>query len=239
MFQNKLKEKDINLLDVYAQKSEPSKYEGLLKYALPPLIIAVLFGSVFGYFKVKAHFIGNDLAEINEEIDKLIAEQEADGKQEKYALLQSLKQQLQVFQTAYQTMNSYPQISKTIINGIFTAASTTVNVESLSFTQDSSIIGLNVKTPYLSETDNIIRRLKQTNLFEDVVYTGYTSEEITEEVQTNDNTVDTSNMTNEEKTAAILAGLLNNNTQSNTEKKVIGRNYVISISCTLKKEVTE
>lgn len=239
MFQNKLKEKDLNLLDVYAQKSEPSKYEGLLKYALPPLIIVVLFGSVFGYFKVKAHFIGNDLAEINEEIDKLIAEQEADGKQEKYALLQNLKQQLQVFQTAYQAMNSYPEISKNIINGIFTAASSTVNIESLSFAQESAIISLNVKTPYLSETDNIIRRLKVTNLFEDVAYTGYTSEEVTEETQTNQNTVDTSTMTNEEKTAAILAGLLNNNTQSNTEKKVVGRNYVISISCTLKKEVTE
>ena len=234
MFQSKLKEKDINLLDVYAQKSEPSKYEGLLKYALPPLIIAVLFGSVFGYFKIKTHFIGNDLKDINEQIDKLIAEQEADGKQEKYALLQNLKQQLEMYNTAYMAMNSLPEISKNILQGIFTTAAPNVSVESLSFAQESAVLSLNVKTPYLSETDNIIRRLKATGLFEDVAYTGYSSEDITEEVQSNG--VDMSEMSDEERAAAILAGLLGGTQAPKTEQKIVGRNYIISISCTLKKE---
>lgn len=239
MLQKKLKEKDINLLDVYAQKKEPSKYEGAIKYAIPPIVIVILFGSVFGYFKVKEIQFNSDLEDVNAQIAKINEEQNADGKQEKYATLQNLKSDLKAIQSAYDNMNSYPEISKDVINGLFSAAGNTVNIKSVNYTQESADISISVDTDYLSQTDAIIRRLKETNLFSNVVYTGYTSSDKTEETtSTTNNSVDTSNMSEEELRLALLQGLLGNTTQTQTESKVVGKVYHISITCTLKREVS-
>lgn len=237
MWQKKLKEKDINLLDVYAKKSEPSKYEGVIKYALPPIVLVVLFGSVFGYYKYQELRFESDLAAVKAEITRINEEQNADGKQEKYATLQTLKSTLQAMQAAYTNMNSYPQISKEIINGLFTAAGSTVDIQSVNYTQESADIAISVDTDYLSQTDAIIRRLKDTQLFSDVTYTGYTSSDITEETASTNHTIDTSGLSEEELRLAILQGLLGNTTQTQTENKVIGKKYHINITCTLKKEV--
>lgn len=236
MMQKKLKEKDINLLDVYAQKKEPSKYEGILKYAIPPMVIVLLFGSVFGYFKLKEIQYVDETKDIQAEIKRINDEQNADGKQEKYATLQSLKSMLQAMQSAYDNMNSYPEISKEIINGLFIAAGSTVDIKSVNYTQESADIAISVDTNYLSQTDAIIRRLKETQLFSNVVYTGYTSSDLTEKTTTTSNTMDTSNLSEEELRLAILQGLLGNTTETQTESKVIGKVYHINITCTLKRE---
>lgn len=248
MFQSKLKEKDINLLEVYTQKKkETSKNEMILKYAIPPIVIVLLFGSLTGYFRIRQHMTQNELDDVNQQIDKIIAEQDASGKDEKYALLQTLKQQLTNLNTIYTNMNSYPELSKEVLNGLFTATGTSVDLKSINFEQDSAIISLNVSTKYLSQTDQVIRRLKDTNFFSDVTYSGYSSSEILSESATSGTTTNTtpdySNLTDDELKAAIIAGLIGNNTNTNTEAntkpEVIGREYSLSITCTLKKEVTE
>lgn len=242
MFQGKLKEKDINLLEVYGQKTEPSKYEELVKYAIPPVVIILLFGSLFGYFKFQELSINKKISDTNDKIDRIVAEQDVDGKQEKYQLLQTLNQQLSSLNVLYNNMNSYPEISKQVINGIFSSASVTVEVRTLSFSQDSAVVLLNVRTPYLSETDQIIRRLKKTGFFEDVQYSGYTSGDMFAENTTTETTTqqkDISSMTDEE-LRVYLSNLQNGNTPTTQEtEKPIGKYYDISITCILKKVVAE
>lgn len=48
MFQNGLKNKDIDLLKVYKQKKEASPYVGTLKYLVFPISAAVILISWFG-----------------------------------------------------------------------------------------------------------------------------------------------------------------------------------------------
>lgn len=242
MFQNKLKEKDINLLEVYGEKTEPWKYEKVAKYAIPPLVIVLVFGGAFGYFKFQELAFNKQLDETNAQIDKIMTEQDAAGKQEKYDQLQLLTTELNQLTQLYNNMNSYPEISKQVINGLFTAASTSVDIRGIEYTQESGIISLSVRTNYLSQTDQVVRRLKETGLFEDVTYPGYTSGDIVEAETPAQQTTpqkDIATMTDEE-LRQYLADL-NSNTQQNTNDKQVslGKYYDINITCVLKKVVSE
>ena len=55
MFQNGLKNKDIDLLKVYKQKKEASPYVGTLKYLVFPISAAVILISWFGIVTYQNH----------------------------------------------------------------------------------------------------------------------------------------------------------------------------------------
>lgn len=256
MFQGKIKDKDINLLEAYKQKREPSKYEAVLKYSAPPIAIVLLFGSMFGFFKFREIMALREIDEINQQIAKIEAEQNADGQQEKYQELQLLNAEFQRLTMLYQNMNSYPELTQEIVNGIFQATGTSVEVRSISYVQESAILSLNLRTPYLSQTDAVIRRLKETGLFADVQYSGYTSSDIVESslssaqpnTTTNNQTPDISKMTDKE-LREYLAQMQNGqsqNTQNNkngqtttNKSTALGKAYDISVSCILKSVVSE
>ena len=62
MFQNGLKNKDIDLLKVYKQKKEASPYVGTLKYLVFPISAAVILISWFGIVTYQNHALDSDIA---------------------------------------------------------------------------------------------------------------------------------------------------------------------------------
>lgn len=241
MLQGKLKEKDINLLEVCKKKKEPSKYEELIKYAIPPIAIILIFGSIFGYFKWQEHAINGKIDDVNAQIAQIEKEQNTDGKEQKLQELQELNTEYINVSNLYTMMNSYPQLNKEILNGIFNSAGNYLKIKGFNYTQESAVLTLSVETPYISQTDAIIRRLKETGLFEDVQYSGFTSEDMVAEVTTPQNSQqsgdDVLTMTDKE-LREYIAKLQNgetttNQTQNNTDT-VIGKAYQVTISCILK-----
>lgn len=245
MLQGKLKEKDINLLEACKKKKEPSKYEEAMKYAIPPIVIVLLFGSIFGYFKWQQMQLQNETEEVNAQIAKIEKEQNADGKEMKLQELQDLNTEYTNIQNLYAMMNSYPQLSKEVIDGIFRATGTYLDILSFNYTQESAVLSLSVRTPFISQTDAVIRRLKETGLFADVQYSGFTSEDMVAEVTTPQESEQTGEdiltMTDKE-LREYIAKLQNGEASQPTKQEsdtVIGKAYNITISCILKSVVNE
>lgn len=68
MFQNGLKNKDIDLLKVYKQKKEASPYVGTLKYLVFPISAAVILISWFGIVTYQNHALDSDIAAAKAEL---------------------------------------------------------------------------------------------------------------------------------------------------------------------------
>lgn len=238
-----LKQKDINLLKAYEQKDQPERIKPWMKYTVLPIGLCVITGGIFGYVAWNNHIIEQDIAAVNEAIAKLEAEQSQGEKQEKFTQLQQLRSSYNTMQTLYDHMSSYPKLGSAVIDGVFTASGAYVSIESLSYDQSTGVISIALTTPYVTQSDQVIRRLKATGLFDDVGYAGYTSElEALSPVPetTTPKEEDLSGLSDDELKNAIIKKLLENEaatTQNNTQKTG-SLVYHLNISCTLKKAVS-
>ena len=97
MLQKKLKVKDINLLDVYKKKKEPSKYASLMKYAIPPILLAILIVGTFGYLTIQSNGVKNDITKIKTKVQELEKKIPLDPNQSKVTSLQAMQENVQKY----------------------------------------------------------------------------------------------------------------------------------------------
>ena len=88
MFQNGLKNKDIDLLKVYKQKKEASPYVGTLKYLVFPIGAAVILISWFDIVTYQNHALDSDIAAAKAELKQVQKQIAEDPNLEKYQSLQ-------------------------------------------------------------------------------------------------------------------------------------------------------
>ena len=245
----KLANKDINLLAVYKVKSEPSKYASVLKVVAIPAVAAIVFVTIFGVQQFRIHGLKSKTDDVNAQIAKLQEQIANDPNAEKNAKYLKYLETLNQLKELHDDIESYPQLSQDTFDQILLASDLNVDVTSFSYVRESQVITLQIQGLYANDTENFVRRLKTSNIFSKVDYSGYSMSEQaieTEPVeqptqqQSNqtDTTTDKDGKDNNDATQQLLQQLLNMQTQNNqnteTQKPQTQTVYTATVLCTLK-----
>ena len=245
----KLANKDINLLAVYKVKSESSKYASVLKVVAIPAVAAIVFVTIFGVQQFRIHGLKSKTDDVNAQIAKLQEQIANDPNAEKNAKYLKDLETLNQLKELHEDIESYPQLSQDTFDQILLASDLNVDVTSFSYVRESQVITLQIQGLYANDTENFVRRLKTSNIFSKVDYSGYSMSEQaieTEPVeqptqqQSNqtDTTTDKDGKDNNDATQQLLQQLLNMQTQNNqnteTQKPQTQTVYTATVLCTLK-----
>lgn len=218
MLQKKLKVKDINLLDVYKKKKEPSKYASVMKYAIPPMVLALAVFGVYGYITMQNITLQNDIDEMGvtiKQLEKKIAEDPNLGK---VTTLKTIVSDTEKYKKLYEDIQSYPQLTQWIFDQLVISGDGRITITGFDFSRQSQSIMISIETPTESDTEQFVRNLKASGEFAKVTYAGYASSEKSNEEETTS-------------TSNALSGLLGNTTEKEDPIETV---YVASIECVLK-----
>lgn len=254
---NKLSKKDIDLLSAYKQKKEPSKYTGAVKYAIFPIGMLIIVGGLMIYFTLSNNKLQRETKELKEQTVKIQEQIANDPNLERYNSLQTVKRDIAAYKKFKKDIQSYPELSQNTFDKIVLASDVDVTVTNFSYTRESQIVTLQIEGTSVDSAERFVRRLKNTELFAAVDYTGYSlSEKTIDSAPTTDtnknqatykdtntdadkNTTGTSKSDNASETEALLK-LLNGLNQTNTQKDTATQKqdtqkvYTATILCTLK-----
>ena len=245
----KLANKDINLLAVYKVKSEPSKYASVLKVVAIPAVAAIVFVTIFGVQQFRIHGLKSKTYEVNAQIAKLQEQIANDPNAEKNAKYLKDLETLNQLKELHEDIESYPQLSQDTFDQILLASDLNVDVTSFSYVRESQVITLQIQGLYANDTENFVRRLKTSNIFSKVDYSGYSmseqaieTEPVEQPTQQQSNQTDTitdkDGKDNNDATQQLLQQLLNMQTQNNqnteTQKPQTQTVYTATVLCTLK-----
>ncbi|MGX8835196.1 hypothetical protein ACWG0P_13435 [Amedibacillus sp. YH-ame6] len=219
MLQKRLKVKDIDLLDAYKKKKEPSKYASVLKYAIPPIILALVVVGFFGFITFKNNSLQGDIADMNVKIKELEKKMAEDPNLPKFNTLTSIIMNTKKYKTLYEDIQSYPQLSQVIFDQLIISGNGTLSITGFNFTRESQTISINIETSNESNTEGFVRNLKASGTFADVSYTGYMGSEKTEDTITTDD--------------SVLSGLLGTTAKKESTKtgEIV---YTATVLCLLK-----
>lgn len=244
----KLANKDINLLAVYKVKSEPSKYASVLKVVAIPAVAAIVFVTIFGVQQFRIHGLKSKTDDVNAQIAKLQEQIANDPNAEKNAKYLKDLETLNQLKELHEDIESYPQLSQDTFDQILLASDLNVDVTSFSYVRESQVITLQIQGLYANDTENFVRRLKTSNIFSKVDYSGYSmseqaieTEPVEQPTQQQSNQTDTTTeegKDNNDATQQLLQQLLNMQTQNNqnteTQKPQTQTVYTATVLCTLK-----
>ena len=245
----KLANKDINLLAVYKVKSEPSKYASVLKVVAIPAVAAIVFVTIFGVQQFRIHGLKSKTDDVNAQIAKLQEQIANDPNAEKNAKYLKDLETLNQLKELHEDIESYPQLSQDTFDQILLASDLNVDVTSFSYVRESQVITLQIQGLYANDTENFVRRLKTSNIFSKVDYSGYSmseqaieTEPVEQPTQQKSNQTDTitdkDGKDNNDATQQLLQQLLNMQTQNNqnteTQKPQTQTVYTATVLCTLK-----
>lgn len=246
MFQNGLKNKDIDLLKVYKQKKEASPYASSLKYLAFPVGAAVILLSWFGILTYQNHALDSDIAAAKDELKQVQKQIAEDPDLEKYQSLQKAMSDVEKYKTLHKDIQSYPQLSQNIFDQILIASDVSTSIVSLSYQRETQVVTLQVESLTAEDTEQFVRRLKKSRIFETVDYSGYAQSEKetntaantndkTAEAANNDTEKDTEKKTDSESAAQQLLDLLNKTNETNTQaNKQTTTVYSATVLCKLK-----
>ena len=235
MFQNGLKNKDIDLLKVYKQKKEASPYVGTLKYLVFPISAAVILISWFGIVTYQNHALDSDIAAAKAELKQVQKQIAEDPNLEKYQSLQKAMNDVEKYKTLHKDIQSYPQLSQNTFDQILIASDVNTSIVSLSYQRETQVVTLQVESLTAEDTEQ----------FETVDYAGYAqTEKTTKTAEANekaaenvkDNTEkNTDTKTDTESAAQQLLDLLNKTNETNTQAdKQTTTVYSATVLCKLK-----
>lgn len=227
MRRKELKLKDIDLLQVYRKSNEVKIYAPWMKYAIPPLVIALLLGGVYGYLSYQKYIVSNEVSEKTAEIQRLQEEAANDPNAKLYEEIQLLKTSAKTYEQMYEKIASYPILQTGTFQAIEKSAYGDIQVTGLDYVRESQVITLQIETPSANGTETFVRRLKDTDTFSNVSYTGYNRIEKSNEVE--QDTTATSSLTAEE-LLSYLTNAKNDITKATDTYEV----YTATVLCTLK-----
>ena len=162
MFQNGLKNKDIDLLKVYKQKKEASPYVVTLKYLVFPISAAVILISWFGIVTYQNHALDSDIAAAKAELKQVQKQIAEDPNLEKYQSLQKAMNDVEKYKTLHKDIQSYPQLSQNTFDQILIASDVNTSIVSLSYQRETQVVTLQVESLTAEDTEQFVRRLKKS-----------------------------------------------------------------------------
>lgn len=244
MFQNGLKNKDIDLLKVYKQKKEASPHAKTIKLLAFPIGAAIVIGVAFGILTYQNHVLTSDIASTEKELQQVQKQVAEDPDLEKYQELQQMMSDVEKYKTLRKDIQSYPQLSQNTFDQILIASDVNTSVMSFSYQRETQVITLQVESLTAEDTELFVRRLKKSKVFKSVDYSGYAQSERDvqgtepENTQTEHNTETTQNDENkseEQDAAQQLLNLLNKASEANKQtNKQTTTVYSATVLCKLK-----
>lgn len=173
-----LKPKEIDFLLPYRRKlaQESGKGgHGWVKWALPPVLLALLFAVLFGWYEWQAYTMRRDIRDIDTYLsDDQVAAQ--------YGRAQQLARELARYTEAYgdiqdirAAITSYPEIGAAGLNKVLACRQEGITLRSFSYDRSSATLSIEGSAPSYAECPPFIDRLKATDLFDHVTYNGYNS----------------------------------------------------------------
>lgn len=211
MFNKHVKTKDIDFLQAYLATTKSSaKWQKHYKYMILPICMFLFFGCGFGYVKYQEYQLNKDIKEVEKKIDDLKDKQVVDNSEAKYKTFKEVQQIVSTLKDNKEKIDSYPEISKQVMDTLLTLTKT-MEIQTLYYDQTTGGLSLTVKAKQVALTNTFIRNLRETNLFENILYTGY---QFNEE-------------TNTQTEISSITGLVQQNDTKDTY-------YVIKVTCVLK-----
>lgn len=219
MSQKKLKVKDIDLLVAYKKNKEPSKYASVMKFVIPPIVLALVVFGVFGFLKFKSFQIQSDIEDTQAKITELQNKIANDPNLSKNNTLQDIIKNTEKYKKLYEDIQSYPQLTQGVFDQLVISANGTLNITGFSFSRDTEMVVIDIETSSESNTELFVRNLKASGMFATVSYTGYTGSEKADDSATS--------------SESALSGLLGNSTkkESTGTSEIV---YSATVLCLLK-----
>ncbi|MEG2909702.1 MAG: hypothetical protein RR945_10805, partial [Erysipelotrichaceae bacterium] len=182
---NKIK-KDIDLKAAIKQEIEESKWKPLIPYAILPLVLVLIFTSVFAYQFTKANALSNDLDDKKIELAQLKKKQSNKADLLRIKNYQVLQKQILDLKQVQNNILSYPDIFSLAITQINGLTGYSIDLLNVSYGRGDGTIIIRAQAKNVGDAAKYVVRLKQTGFFLDVVYRGYNLvEKATEEPNKN------------------------------------------------------
>lgn len=240
-----LKMKDIDLLQVYVKKKAAGKHPQYLNYVAPLLLFTVAVGIIFGWKFLENQSLSQNLTNVRQEIKQKKEALENDTQQQEYKQYGELRNTLTRLTVLSNNLSSYPKLQQKTFDSILVASDLSVNVVSFSYARDTEIITLQTEAANADATEQLIRRLKNTRLFSEVTYSGYTLVEKTTETDVSsqpektepaETNTDTKMNSTDDTGAGELLKLLQEaaKTQRKETVSTTTKTYTATVLCTLR-----
>ena len=240
---SKLSKKDIDLLSAYKQKKETPKYTGALKYAALPSGMLIVVLALFIYFTLSNHKLENETEDLKQQTTKIQEQIANDPNLERYNSLQTVKRDIAAYKKFKKDIQSYPELSQDTFDKILLASDVDITVTSFNYTRESQIVTLQIEGTNVNSTEQFVRRLKNTDLFAMVNYSGYVQNEkilanndtVSKKQDATDNKQTNKNVSDAQALMELLENL-NKTQQQETIKQQpeTQKVYTATILCTLK-----
>lgn len=202
-----LKNKELDLLKAYDRNDEPSPYEHILKLAIVPVVIILVFLIPFGYLTMNNMSLQKEIDQINDEIEKYnLAIQATDSTA--YGKLSNMQITLDSIETLNEKISQIPSLNKSYINSIQKSLIGGMSIDTISYVRDTQTITLSISSTNVQNVEKYVKNLKKVDSFSTVNYTGY-------------NEVTTSQTIPTEATDPLTGAPITNTVESSSYKAII------------------
>lgn len=170
----KLKAKNINLIAASKKKQAVSLHRNhhFLLFFVPACLSSV-FLLLFLWIQLQNHFLLEQTQEVSV---FLSAAEDSDiywNAVETEEMLMQLYGEIENLQLAKNALNSYPQISKKTIEAMKALQGDSLKIQTISYDRSKGAVILYGQTKEVTEASAYVKRLRESNLFSALNYTGY------------------------------------------------------------------
>lgn len=184
---NSIIKKDIDLLAAYNRKTEPSRYAPILKMAILPLCLVLIFSSIFAFQQFRIASINSEIETTNKQIDDYNKKIAASGS-EAYDLYIQMANKNENIETLIENIRSYPRLSTNLMNIYFNNLLNGLSMSSITYTD--GVVSLSASATNVLTIENFVRKLRATSLFAVVDYSGYETVEKSETISSDKDDID-------------------------------------------------
>lgn len=180
---NSIAKKDIDLLAAYNRKTGPSPYSSILRIAILPLCLVLIIGSVFVFQRVRIASRNDEITQIDTDIkayNKKIASSGSDA----YDLYNEMANKNNEIETVINNIKSYPRLTTDLMNVYFNNLINGLNMTAIAY--EDGVVMISATATNVLTIEDYVRKLRNSNLFLDIIYNGYQSNETSTTVTSDD-----------------------------------------------------
>ncbi|NBK98153.1 MAG: hypothetical protein EOM50_09050 [Erysipelotrichia bacterium] len=166
--------KDIDLLVAYQRKNEASPYASLIKMAILPICLILVFASIFVVQTLRINSLDEQIAQSEQNIQNY-NKKIANVGSEAYALYNEMAEKNSQIEKVIENIHSYPRLSTEVMNVFLKNLVNGLSLSSISFQE--GVISISANASNVLTIENYVRTLRNTNLFLSVDYRGYQTNE--------------------------------------------------------------
>ena len=178
-----LKNKEIDLLSAFHRRDEEPKYYEYLKKSLLPIGLLLAFCAVGGFYTYKNHKINQENQQLENEIQNVQNQIKALGGEDldQIQYYQEIVNDIETFNTQ---QANYPSIESRYVETIEETLLDNMTIRNIEYQRSEKSIEILVYSYDVLNFEKYVTSLKETNMFENVVYDQYqqVSEAVMEEV---------------------------------------------------------